>query len=588
MLTLNSGRVAALALLALGALGGCVTPSSNGSGPAAPEIGLTDARFDLESDPNESGQPVRAGRYDVPRGIYGLEGRDQVLVRSADMDAYLRGMLSRLAQPITSADYTGDVGIFLTSAPNFSAVATPSNEILISLGALDRIGSEEQLAFLVAHELSHVVRQDLERTEALAGQDQVATRILQLTSLETDLAGRFRTVVEGDPEEARKILRLRRQIAIAVHSLQLVLENNVGPAWTRGQERIADKAAADLMYKAGYNPLNASAVFGLLGEAEAQRKAEVDRHIKELTRLTGELVAAREDDPTVGRLKGAGVTVGAEIMGGLIDAFSATPYDAAHDRREAFEAYVGERYGLSEPGLGRTAALKRLRDGGGAYAALRQRIERAREAEEQFNAAYQRASGDPDRASGIEASLRTATEAVSGPGREAGLPRLVFHRIHKTMGDDHRALDNLDRVVGRPQLGPAPRIVTARYLASRGGHDRALDVVDQLASSYGAEPIYPLAYDVNDTLGDTVEAQRILQACLNEASQRRTRLACRAREQDLKARGRDHDSGSFMQKLVGGSDQTAVDTHGSKGDAGGGNGAGAAKSFRDGLNALFE
>ncbi|MBK1698874.1 hypothetical protein CKO21_16635 [Rhodovibrio salinarum] len=540
------GRTAAVAgLFAIAALTGCVA-GSDGRAPAAPEIAMIDTRLDPGTKADGAGQVVRAGSYDVPRGLYRLEGRDQVLLRSPEMDGYLRSILNRLAQPITAADYTGEVGIFATSEPSFIAVTTPANEVFVSMAALEQVGNEEQLAFLLAHELSHVVRQDSERTEAMGAQDQTAVRVLQLTKFETDQATRSQSVVEGDPDEARKVLELRRKIAITVHSLQLVLENNIGPAWTLQQEQIADKAAADLMYKAGYNPLNATAIFGMLGEAESKRHAEVERHLKELTRLVGELVALREDDPYLARLKGVGVTLGSEAFGGLMDMFRTDPYDSAEDRREAFEAYVNARYGLDLPGLGRLDALKRVRARDTGYARVRESIVRARQAETAFDDAYVDASDR--RGEGIEKSVEIALTAISGAGSDVGLPRLVFHRIRKETGDQRRALLNLESILGRPELGPAPAITTALYYAETGERKRASEIVDELSTRYGAEALYPVAYDVNSVLGEREEAARILKTCLDTVSNRYIRLKCRAREQ---IETEESDEATVMAKPAG-------------------------------------
>nr|WP_242480535.1 M48 family metalloprotease [Rhodovibrio sodomensis] len=464
------------------------------------------------------------------------------------MDGYLREVLNRVARAVTAADYTGEVGVFVTSQASFQAVTTPANEILVSSGALDGMASEEEVAFVVAHELSHVLRQDLERGEVMGGQDQTATQLFRIGQAASDLGIRALTVVEGDPEEARKILALRRQISIAVHALQLALENNVGPAWTRGQERIADKAAADMMHKAGYNPLNAAAVFGKLGEAQAQRSAEVDRHLKELTRLTGELVALRENDPMIARLKGAGVSLGGELLAGVTDAVRADPYDDAREREAAFKAYVAERYGLTEPGLGNVASLKRVKEGDTDYAAVRARVELAREAERTFEAALTSSASGEGQAPTMKDSVALALQAISGPGSEAGLPRLVFHRIRKETGDQRRARLNLEAIMAQSRLGPAPVIATAEYFAHTGDREKALELVDRLALRYGDTQVYPVAYDVTHALGDTVEAERILKACLSDVTTQYIRLQCRQRE---RAHTPEDEEPGFMEKLVG-------------------------------------
>lgn len=547
MTELRKRSTALAAALAGGiALAGCgMTPESGTSSP--PDVTLKQKRYEATADLDPAAQPVRAASYDVPRGTYALEGRDRVLVRAPEMDAYLREVLNRVAQPIESADYSGDVGVFLTSQPTLAAFTTPADEILVSLGAIEKVKSEEELAFLLAHELSHVVRRDIvERGELMGGQDRAAYRIKQLVQAGTKLAAEGQARLTGEPAQNQEILKLRREIAIAVHGLQLALENNVGPAWTLEQERTADRVAADLLYKAGYNPLNAAAIFGKLGEAAAQRKSEVDRHIQEIKDLAKQLAALREDDPLIAELKAAGIDVGADALEGVIGFFQTDPYDAADEREEAYRAYVAERYGVEQAGLGKVRELKRLKERDTTFAAIHQRIRTARNAEELFDEAYAKPETAPDRETGLAESVTKARQAISGVGSDAGFPRLVFHRIRKQTGKDRLARLNLERILERPKLGPAPDFISARFFAEQGQKDRALALVEGLQSRYGEPPTYPLAYEVHSALGDEKAAKRVLDECLDKATTRRFRLQCREFEQD---RERQEDDPGFFEQF---------------------------------------
>lgn len=579
MTDLRRRTVPIASALAVGiALAGCgVTPGSETSSPS--DVTLIDGRYDDGAPGDASKQPVRAAGYEVPQGTYGLEGRDAVLVRAPEMEAYLRNLLSRVARPIESADYSGEVGVFLTSQQTLIAVTTPADEVLVSSGAIDKVNNEEELAFLLAHELSHVVRRDIvERSEVMGGQDQASRRVRQLVQVATKLVEEAQASPAVDADTAREVSELRREIQIAVHGLQLALENNVGPAWTLEQERTADRLAADLLYKAGYNPLNAAAIFGTLGDAKAKQKEAVERHIEEIQELAKELAALREDDPLVTNLKGAAIELGGKALEGVVDLFQTDEYEAATERKDAFKAYVQERYGVERAGLGKTQALKRLKEGDTTFAAIQQRIEKARQAEKSFNEAYSKPEDARGRDNGLAESVETAKEAISGVGSDAGLPRLVLHRIRKDTGKDRLARLNLEPVLDRPELGPAPALVSARYFAEQGNEDRAFSLIDRL-ERYGQPSIYPVAYEVHKSLGREQEAKKILNACLDDVTARRYRLKCREFERE---RERSKEDPDFFDRL-----DNTMDDEGNSEQADS-TGTDEGDSSDDGLGSLFK
>jgi len=84
----------------------------------------------------------------------GMAGTDEEDPRSADLQA----LLDRLAARWPEAPYAFRISIAENDAPN--AFAVPGGLVLVTSGFLERVESENELAFVLAHELGHFHNRD--------------------------------------------------------------------------------------------------------------------------------------------------------------------------------------------------------------------------------------------------------------------------------------------------------------------------------------------------------------------------------------------------------------------------------------------
>jgi len=156
--------------------------------------------------------------------------RSRFLIRDPALNQYLRGIVDRLADA-----HGKDVRVYLTRTAYFNASMAPNGMMQVWSGLLLRTRNEAQLAAVLAHELGHYLHQHTLQKFRTA---RNTADVLQFLSIGLALAG-----VGG----AGSLVQM-----IAVAGLF---------AYSRDQEREADQVGLELMTKAGYAPLEASAVW---------------------------------------------------------------------------------------------------------------------------------------------------------------------------------------------------------------------------------------------------------------------------------------------------------------------------------------
>lgn len=530
-MTRSQGVLAILGTTAALVLAGCSTTGGpGGEAKPAPEIELSASPVPSDAS-NAAPAVVQVADRRVPNGIYRMTTRGGTVLNIPELQTYVESVLRRVMRPVESAPYDGDVGVFVTSRASFNATATPGGDILVPIGVLRQVDNEEELAFILAHELTHVLREDLQRSEALAAQDRLAVISRRLADVALDLGTKIAVERIGDPEKARELQRLKRQIKASVRSLQLLVEGGLAPKWTLAQERTADRTAIELLHKAGYDPLPAQSAFDHIGGARQERRKQVERHIERVERLLKELTALSSDTRLEQTLKAAGIEVGGELVGKVADLFAGR-HDEPAERAKAFSEYIADTYPKEMNVIG--GQTKRL-EATLSEPNLRQVMEKlqlAREAAGKLQEAQTQAAGS-DRRQQLEASaVRLARQSISGRGGTLGYTRMVFHEIRQQTGHTRYAELNLTKIADRDAIGPAPWIELARFHADQGEASRAQSVVDRIAETYGEDATYPVRYAINRKLKRKEKAQAALDACLVKADSRFVRERCKLQRSD--------------------------------------------------------
>jgi predicted Zn-dependent protease len=178
-------------------------------------------------------------------------------IRDPELDAYLKGVICRVAP-----DYCSATRVYVMRQPEFNASMAPNGMMVVWSGLLIRVQNEAQLAAVLAHEVGHYQRR---HTLAIFRRARKTTNALMAITL---LAG---GVVPGAADAA---------VLIGMGTLM---------AHSREQEAEADQIGIERMAKAGYDPREVAEIWqGVLREMRADPRLRVPflaSHPAEETRL---------------------------------------------------------------------------------------------------------------------------------------------------------------------------------------------------------------------------------------------------------------------------------------------------------------
>lgn len=158
---------------------------------------------------------------------------------------YANTVLGKLKTASTVEQVPGQV--IVVANDQMDAGATADGNIFISSGYIRELKNEDQLAALLAHELSHVLLRHHDSNAFSRVQKQIST----LTSLGMG----FRNAIDKSTGGAASNLLSPDQQKI-LQQMELVISVTdiaLSPAWGRRQEAEADRLGMDLMVKAGYS-----------------------------------------------------------------------------------------------------------------------------------------------------------------------------------------------------------------------------------------------------------------------------------------------------------------------------------------------
>lgn len=204
-----------------------------------------------------------------PRALGIIRARAQGFVPSPELHDYIKGVLDRvLAGETLPPSFHADVRVL--AAPEFTALCTPDGTIVVTVGLLELLENEDELAFILAHEASHAILRHhdsdwMKQSEYFAVANGAA--VDDIAKNVSFRIGGFDTAYIAGGYHAMK-------------SIYNLSANVLAPQYQQGQEDQADALGFDLMVKAGYDPAAALSVMDKLAAqeeiADAAAKAAKD------------------------------------------------------------------------------------------------------------------------------------------------------------------------------------------------------------------------------------------------------------------------------------------------------------------------
>ncbi len=242
------------------------------------------------------GGKEKSARTDAAERAYLM--RFYVFVDSPAIETYLRDVATKLLAARGQGDAVPDLLVY--SSDEFMASTDEGGNLLISTRALRELESEDELAALLSHELSHLVLRHNERKSAMRNfpvgvetASWVAAAADQMQGGSGGAGTRAGSSLDGFGGDSLS----NTQVA------SLVWSDILMPGWSRGQEREADRSGFDMMRAAGYDPAAFGTLFSKLQAAQARRS----ERLKALQRVAERKLAQRlqggDDDGPIAEVK---------------------------------------------------------------------------------------------------------------------------------------------------------------------------------------------------------------------------------------------------------------------------------------------
>lgn len=444
------------------------------------------------------------------------------LVPTTPLDAYLNGVLAKLLaqSPVQSVP----ARVYVRASGDWAAKSTADANVYVALGALLRLDDEDEVAALLAHEASHVILGH-PNTDVVASVQQ---RVIQLTGLAADAQD---VLAQSGVTSGKKIGGTAR----ADEQTQALLLNTmlVSPAWTREQERDADRLGVDLLVKAGYSPMAMASLLRKQKSFESERAAD-----PEVSLLDQKVVGIDLQETASNHAQDAARNVGGAVGGGALGALADAAVGKAFEwgSKKANEAqrshpkteeriteiteYVQDEYEDDAERAVQVTTWEAAKEQDGTVDVLENYIA-AIEAKDKL------ADGD------ATSARRLAKTALSGPTKAHAFPNYVQAAIELEGGGGSKpALAAYDTALAGPEPAGAIYSETSALLLASGKQAEAIEVIEGGYARLQQPPgltiplirTYRLAGRQSDA--DRVALQcaarwpRMQQVCLDEAKGR--------------------------------------------------------------------
>ncbi len=385
----------------------------------------------------------------------------------------------------------------------YNAYSLPDESIVVAFGLLDDAQSDDEVAFVLAHELGHV------RLGHFAHQPDTAQRRAEMASR----LGMFFTVAQALPigGSAGAALHVANQAGATNDLVHFMSNVMIEPVHTRDQEDEADCCGYDLSLAATYSPDAATAhVFNVIQADQQKRDATVNNLDTQLKQQLSQVISPSSvqsllssGDMRTGLWEGAAriaLGVAASSTGGGNEPPQHRPPE---DRKRGIAQYSTDAYPQGAPLRDvQTSWLTAVR-GTGEFAQGRLVVAAVADAKSA-------------RANGQYAAARAALDRANQTAfAQAPLVLNEAARLADDMGDPAAAERLFAQADQSPDQTVDGYIDHVRMLYRTGQNDRAMQVIGEGVARFGNDqkPFISLTIAVARQQGRADEVQGYLRTC---------------------------------------------------------------------------
>lgn len=408
-----------------------------------------------------------------------------------DLRQYAQGILDKIIAVAPPGAPTAEIVLIANSGPG--ARAAREGVVFLYHSAFDYLRSEDELAFLIAHEYSHVLMQHTP--------DNLFSMLRPYLLTAADFA-------VGTQTNQTDLFRKMGQM----YGSDLILRDLILPNWDRSQERVADHLGLDLMVKAGYQPKGASGYFEVAKEAEERFGAnyEITRNNLELF-LQAQFQPQGQDNALLNQFLSE--------LGNAVDTIQqklAAKHDDAAERAEEIFAY-----GLREYMPERSSRMMHKDAFDSVIKRNKATLENYRIASEILQSLQ-----SDDSEIDFRDLENDARKAVSGLTANHPYPRWAFAKVRERQGNLSKAAQNIDLIGNGEVLALPVEMKRAEILKALGKVQPAFERVEDVATYYDWPlEAYRFMYPIVKASGNKARENELLIGCVTRYPQQRALCA---------------------------------------------------------------
>ena len=203
--------------------------------------------------------------------------RGLIFIDAPDIERYLRVVIQRLLD--SSQVKTPIPTILIQSSEAFDVFTDSRQNLIISTGVLRELSSEDELAALLGHEMSHQILRHPQRKDAM----RAVPLGLETAGYVSVAADRLHGA--SGQNYSGNLGKFTENSLANTQAATLLWTDILAPGWNRRQERAADENGFLLMRAAGYNTSAFGSLFQRLHAEQGKRSARME--------LLGKVMLAR-------------------------------------------------------------------------------------------------------------------------------------------------------------------------------------------------------------------------------------------------------------------------------------------------------
>lgn len=156
--------------------------------------------------------------------------------RNPELTRYLNRICQTIVINSSQPELYNGYHVIILDSPEYNAFATPGGHIFITIKLIETASSEDMLAAIIAHEISHII---LKHGLSIIDEMKIANEASSMAGQAAAFSGRN--------ANTDRFMQFRNSIA---KSLDTLMKNG----YSQTQEFDADRQAVELLVKSGYNP----------------------------------------------------------------------------------------------------------------------------------------------------------------------------------------------------------------------------------------------------------------------------------------------------------------------------------------------